>query len=152
MTQLKQLESQRCWRTAGRDFKRELTRPRTCCCCATSCLRVGLRGSSGRRIGPLTTQPIARGAIQESSRTMAVFIEIERITQSDDHADYRFSLVDGRNGLLRFDRKTGESRLLTPMSGDEPPHCYERGHSGRNRVQLHTSDFIDQIGVRAGTA
>lgn len=50
---------------------------------------------------------------------MAVYLEIDKFFEDDDHARYRYSTTTGRFGELVFDKTNGESTCEKPMEGDD---------------------------------
>ena len=57
---------------------------------------------------------------------MAFYLIIDKISEDDLVARYRFTCDGGRIGSFQIDKESGEVSLLEPMPGDERGHAFNR--------------------------
>ena len=67
---------------------------------------------------------------------MAVLIDIKRLVEEDNHADYSFTVSEARQvGILRINRTTGEVSLVRPMEGPESADVHF--HRAAHKIKQH---------------
>ena len=57
---------------------------------------------------------------------MAAYLDILKIDEQPQYAEYSFATTDDRRGVLRFDKETGKAELKEPMVGDTEGVNYAR--------------------------
>lgn len=57
---------------------------------------------------------------------MAFYIVIEKMSENEGSAIYRFTGDGGRAGSLQIDKVNGEVSLIESMPGDEKGHMFNR--------------------------
>lgn len=65
---------------------------------------------------------------------MGIFVSIDKIEETEDYVDYRFSSAPDRFGVLRLKKSVGETELLQPQPGDVEEIAYLRA---ARKLYLH---------------
>lgn len=75
---------------------------------------------------------------------MAIYISIKKRDNVGSLVAYSFSLTDGREGLLHFDPKTGESVLVNAMGPSELEYGHFRRAAHRLKKAWQAGDVPDE--------
>lgn len=57
---------------------------------------------------------------------MAIYLDIYKVAEETEHADFDFATTDGRRGSLRLNKVTGDVTARTPMLGDDKGAMFAR--------------------------
>lgn len=67
---------------------------------------------------------------------MAFYIEIKKVKDNSDYAEYTFWADNSRPGKLKLDKATGEVHAIEHAPGDEPKALFSRA---AHKVKKHWS-------------